>query len=300
MEKRRGRYIIEFKDIPTERQKMPELPVEERVSNFREVDLGFNQGQAIIEASRCLSCRRCLGCGLCLAVCHPKAIDYTQVDSEIELEAESIIIAPGVERITPSIDAKFGYGKYINVITLPEFERILSDGGPYKGLVLRPYDGEIPRRVAFVPCNAHQDARSLSYAVKAALVAQGKVQGLETHLFFSNAEVHHNEIERYLGKGSKISVRSGKVSAISEDESTKNLLVEFVESRQTRKEEFQLVVLLTTSELPNEIKELARKLGVDLVSCRFQDTADTSLVKTSKEGLFLTGLAFTGEAEKTG
>ncbi len=298
MVERTGRYLIEFKDIPTERQKMPELPAEERASNFSEVELEFSQEQAIAVAVRCLSCRRCIGCALCLAVCHGKGIDFAQADREVELEADSIIIVPGVERIPSHIEEKFGYGKYINVITFPEFERILSESGPYDGLVLRPYDGEIPTKIAFVPVDVQQDINARSCASKAALAAHRKIPGLETHLFFPDVEARQDELQRNLDKEAKISVGGGEVLAISESEGTKNVTVESAKNGKIKKEEFQLVVLLTTYELPDDVKELTRKLGVDLASYRFQDTLDTSLVKTSKEGLSFTGFAFTAEAEK--
>ena len=86
MAEERGRYLIEFKDIPTERQGIPEIAVEEAVGDFREVALGFTREMAMSEAARCLSCRRCLGCKLCLAECHTKAIDFDQVGQDIELE----------------------------------------------------------------------------------------------------------------------------------------------------------------------------------------------------------------------
>jgi heterodisulfide reductase subunit A-like polyferredoxin len=291
------RYVVKFKDIPTQRVRIPELPVEERIKNFSEVELGYTQEQAFVEAARCLSCRRCIGCGMCLAVCKRKAIDYTQVDVDIELEAEAIIISPGVERIPSCADAKFGYGKYINVITSQEFERILSDDGPYKGLVLRPYDGEIPRKIAFVPGDAQHDTHTLSYAIRVALAAQRKLQDLESCLFFSDGVIHKNEVETYHNKESKISFRSGEVVSISENEDNRNLIIEFARSKKLQKEEFQLVVLLTTSELPQDIKELTKQMSVDLASYNLQGTADTSLVQTAKEGLFVTGLAFTVETE---
>ncbi|MFC1593283.1 hypothetical protein ACFL4C_04650 [Candidatus Omnitrophota bacterium] len=293
MAERKGRYIIESKDIPTERNNIPELAVEERVKNFNEVELGYNREQAVAEATRCLSCRRCIGCGLCLAVCKPQAIDYAQVDSEIELDADSIIITLGVERIPSNIEGKFGYGKYINVVTFPEFERILSDNGLHKGLLLRPYDGEIPQKIAFIPGDAYQSTQSLSYALKAILAAQRKVQGLESHLFFPDAETHLSEIKRYLGKESKANVSTGEVLAVIEGKDTSNLIVEFVQSNKTRKEEFELVVLLTTFELPDDIKELTKILELDFASYRFQETVDTSLVKTAKDGILLSGMAFT-------
>ncbi|MFC1980289.1 hypothetical protein ACFLVS_05540 [Chloroflexota bacterium] len=298
MAERKERYIIEFKDIPGERKKMPELIVEERVKGFSEVELGYEQGQAIAEAARCLSCRQCIGCGLCLAVCYPKAIDYSQIDRDIDLEADSIIITPGVERIPSDIEERFGYGKYINVIIFQEFERILSNNGPYKGLILRPHDGEIPRRIAFLACNAHQGIHHLPYAIKAAFAAQRKVQDLETHLFFLDSGAHRDEFRRYLDKEPKINIRSGEVLGISENGNNKNLIVKFIVGEETEKEEFDLVVLLTTLKLLDDVQELARKLGVDSASHSFEEIVDTSLIRTSKKRLFFAGLAFTEEAEK--
>ena len=40
MVERKGRYLNEIKDVPTERQKVPELPVAERIENVREAELG--------------------------------------------------------------------------------------------------------------------------------------------------------------------------------------------------------------------------------------------------------------------
>ena len=37
---------------------MPELPVEERLDGFREVELGLPEGEARREAQRCLQCGR--------------------------------------------------------------------------------------------------------------------------------------------------------------------------------------------------------------------------------------------------
>ena len=50
-----------------ERTKMPLLPIEERISSFREVELGYSRGKALEEASRCLDCKepKCVsGCAV--------------------------------------------------------------------------------------------------------------------------------------------------------------------------------------------------------------------------------------------
>lgn len=289
MAESKGRYIIEFKDIPRGRQWIPELPIEERVGNFEEVELGFDREQAVAEARRCLSCRRCLGCGLCLAECHTKAIDLDDPDSDIELEVGSIIITPEVERVHSRIEARFGYGRYINVVTSLEFERMLSDSGPYGGLVVRPYDGEIPGRIAFVPALKHEDIHSLSYAMKEALITQSKFRDLDISIFSIDG-IPQDEFRRYFD--SKVSPRKGKVLTIREAEENKNLMVEFVENGQTKEEEVELVVLLVGLELSSGVTELNSKLGLKLKGRNFWETGDTSLIETGKSGVFLAGYTF--------
>lgn len=288
---RQGRYIPLFKDIPKQRQQVPELPVGERIRNFKEVELGFTQAQAMLEASRCLSCRKCLGCGLCVAICHANAIDLADSDEEIELEVDSIVLTPGAESICSGIEEKFGYGKYLNVLDFLEFERILSDTGPYGGLVLRPYDGEIPRKIAFVQSSKEEpDNLLFSYAAKEALYAGEKIKELESHLFFPNIRV--NELEEYFGKSSKTSYREAEVTEIEEKEASKNLIIKFIEDGQAKEEEFEMVVLLTWLELPSYVKELSERLSLRLEGKTFWETEDISPKETSKPGVFLAGYHF--------
>ncbi|MDP2727779.1 MAG: hypothetical protein Q8P59_09575, partial [Dehalococcoidia bacterium] len=44
------------------RQKMPNLAVRERVRSFQEVDLGYQEQDAVSEARRCLTCDVCGEC----------------------------------------------------------------------------------------------------------------------------------------------------------------------------------------------------------------------------------------------
>ena len=289
----RGRYVIEFKDIPAERHKVPELAVEERVGNFSEVELGFTQEMAVEEAKRCLSCRRCLGCALCLAECHAKAIDFEQKDEDIELEVDSIIIAPGAERFPSLIGEEYGYGKYLNVVTGLEFERILADKGPYCGLVVRPYDGEIPRKIAFIQCHEDGNSCTLRHTFKAIETAQKKVEGLESHLFVSDSKIEDSELEKFSGGASGVNIERARVQALKEIEETKNIVIEFADERgENQKEEFDMAVLSTVLDLPPEIEELNRKLGLETKSRRFWEIDDTAPVETSKTGVFFAGYDF--------
>jgi len=125
-----------------ERGVMPELLVEERITNFNEVELGYEEATAVEEANRCLSCRKCIGCGICAEVCPRDAIEYSQTEERTELKVEKIIFAAEMEEKNPREE----YFMYQNVVTQMEFERILSESGPYGGIIMRPYDGDIPKR----------------------------------------------------------------------------------------------------------------------------------------------------------
>ena len=92
MYEKKGRYIVEFPDIPATRQHQTEISVEDRRGNNKEVELGFDEEKARREARRCLSCRRCLGCALCWAECKPEAIIFELEDEEFQLDADSVIV----------------------------------------------------------------------------------------------------------------------------------------------------------------------------------------------------------------
>ena len=95
---KKGRYIIGFEDIPSKRAEMPEITVEDRKGNFKEVETGFAEDVAVAEAKRCLSCRRCLGCALCWAECKPEAINFDLSDKDVDLYVDKVILTSGMER----------------------------------------------------------------------------------------------------------------------------------------------------------------------------------------------------------
>jgi len=225
------------------------------------------------------------------SVCEKKAIDFEQVARDIGFTVVRIIIAPGVERFASPIPEKFGYGKHVNVATSVGFERILSVAGPYGGLLIRLNDGKIPQRIGFVDCAEAQNRKrdkpyypSFMYAMKEAIVAKEKVKNLEVCMFFSDVG---EEIERRCINTGIISFKTGKVIAIREVAEGKNLVVEFIENGKAMTEEFELIVLSVRPEPPSKIRELAKKLDLEIETSEFWDAEDISLVETSKPGIFL-------------
>ncbi len=124
----------------------------QRITHFEEVELPITEEEAKSEAGRCLSCRMCIGCGVCQAVCLKNAVDYSLEDEKINIVAKKIIHHPSlVENGFHNNELlKNIYKNSMNAITLMELECILYSSSDFDGMILRPFDGEIPQNIAFI------------------------------------------------------------------------------------------------------------------------------------------------------
>ncbi len=158
------REIAELKKLypAQKRGGMPEVAPLERITDFREVELGYAIDQAKEEAGRCLACGGCCDCHECEKLCQAGAIDYDMKDEIVEVEVGSIIIATGYSIFDPSVIYQYGYGKYDNVITALQFERLTCAAGPTSGEI-RLKDGRTPERVAIIHCVGSRDQNHHEY-----------------------------------------------------------------------------------------------------------------------------------------
>ena len=132
------------------RAKMPALAPSER-KGFIEVETGFDEKTAVEEAQRCLNCGVCSECLECVAVCERKAIHHEMKDEDQVVDVGAIIVTTGYDLLDPTPMTQLGYGKFPNVYTSLEFERMVSSTGPTEGHVqLR--DGSTPKSAAIVHC----------------------------------------------------------------------------------------------------------------------------------------------------
>ncbi|GLI32842.1 hypothetical protein [Desulforhabdus amnigena] len=290
---RKGRYIVEFQDIPKARQHHIEIPVEERRNNYNEVELGFDEERALQEAKRCLSCRRCLGCALCWAECKTEAINFDMKDEYFDLEADTIIISAGVERPIERVNPLFGLGKNNNIITDLQLERMLSASGPSAGLVIRPHDGEIPASIAFVQSYASASPQmhraALFLGINEAILVRRKLPGAEISLFGQDLAPFLEEQKEALKGLDRIEIREAVVSALTPAENQSlQVTVESNGTQETRT--FDLVVLLTQPQISQDVKNLSKKLGLTMSYANFLAQDVTGLISTEKETLKLTAV----------
>src|SRR5208337_4869109 len=114
-------------------------------------------------------------------------IRHEQLAVERQLDVGSVILTPGFEEFQASLRGEFGHGRYANVLSSVQFERLLSAAGPTGGQVLRPSDGKHAKSIAFIQCVGSRDsARGCGYcssiccmsATKEAMVALEHEPGL--------------------------------------------------------------------------------------------------------------------------
>src|SRR5208282_1812418 len=102
-------------------------------------------------------------CRACEKFCPTGAIDFSQKEKVHQIKVGSIILAPGFESFDPGPYDTYGYGKYPNVITSMEFERILSASGPFEGHLERPSDRKPPKKIAWLQCVGSRDSHQYAH-----------------------------------------------------------------------------------------------------------------------------------------
>ncbi|HJW76200.1 MAG TPA: 2Fe-2S iron-sulfur cluster-binding protein, partial [Thermoleophilia bacterium] len=111
---------------------------------------------AVIDPAACVRLSHDV-CGVCEVVCEADAIVFDQREEEITIDVGAVVLAPGFDPYDPSRQGEYGYGRYPNILSALEYERMLSASGPSQGEVKRPSDGRHPKSIAFIQCVGSRD-----------------------------------------------------------------------------------------------------------------------------------------------
>ena len=292
-----------IKDIAKGPRAEPEeLPVEQRAENFDEVEIGLTEEQALAEAERCLNCALCSECGECAEACGQNAVDHTMTERIVELDVGSVILTAGFEEFDARRKGEFGYGRYPNVLTSVQFERMLSASGPFEGRVKRISDGREAKRIAWIQCVGSRDSSCgndycssicCMAATKQAVVASTHTDELDATIFYMDIRAFGKDFDQYYERAKSqdnIHYLKSIPSRIMQIPGTKNLLVRYVEEDNGIKEqEFDLVVLSVGLEPSSSVMDCASRLGIELNAFGFCATDRLSPLTTSRQGVFVGG-----------
>jgi heterodisulfide reductase subunit A len=253
----------------------------------------------IIDREHCLHFQAD-ACGVCSVVCPPGAIDYEQEDEFLEVDVGAVIVATGFDPFDATKKPEFGYGRYPNVISGLEFERLASASGPTRGKI--KINGREPKEIVFVHCVGSRDKLEgeeycsricCMYTAKQAHLAHDKIDGCKITVFYMDVRAFGKGFEEFYdrvraegviyrrGNPSEIYKRGEKLIVRAED----TLLGKTVEVPA------DLVVLATGVQPRHDAEGVAGMLGLEFSADGFFAEAHPELrpVDTQQPGIYLAG-----------
>ncbi|RJP83058.1 MAG: FAD-dependent oxidoreductase [Desulfobacteraceae bacterium] len=288
--------------IKKPRASAKELPVAQRIKDFSEIETCFSEEDALAECERCLNCALCSECNECVNACEKKAIVHNMQEKIITLDIGSIILAPGFQEFDAKIKGEFGFGRYANVLTSVQFERMLSAAGPYHGHVIRPSDKKEVKRIAFIQCVGSRDSKCHNEycssiccmaTTKQAMVASEHVNGLDVTIFYMDIRAFGKDFDQYYERAKaqgNIHYIKSMPSRVVENPKTRNLMLSFIGDYLERKEEdFDMVVLSVGLDPKPAVSETISRLGIRLNEFGFCATDRLNPLQTSLPGVFVAG-----------
>ena len=245
-------------------------------------------------------------CKICEKVCQAKAIDHSMKDEVLTLKVGAIVVATGFDIYMPFDMPEYGYGRYPNVITAMEYERIINAAGPTHGHLQRlSEDHRQPKKVAFIQCVGARDVRGdrpyccavcCMHSTKEATLAREHYPDLDSYIFYTDMRAFGKGFDEYTARGHReygITYIRARPGEIREDPSTHNLTVYYTDTdaRQIKALEFDMVVLATALIPRADTVELAKVLGVELDEHRFYKSPDPEFrpTDTTRPGIFTAG-----------
>jgi heterodisulfide reductase subunit A len=247
----------------------------------------------------------CVECKLCERVCDAEAINFDQNSVEIEETFSSIIIATGFGEFDIRKYPRLGYGRFKNVYTALELERILNASGPTGGHILRLSDGKIPKRVAFIQCVGSRDHRigkpycsrvCCMYAIKNATLLKEHLSDIEVSVFYMDIRAFGKGFEEFYNSSAKrfkVKYIKGRVSEVREVENN-DLIVRFENILEEKciEEKFDMVILCPALVPSKQFLKIAEMIKLPLdehgfVKIRGQAEQCSTLI----DGIFVAGVA---------
>ncbi|MFX0107914.1 MAG: hydrogenase iron-sulfur subunit, partial [Candidatus Hodarchaeota archaeon] len=232
-----------------------------------------------------------------------EAINFDIPDETVEIDAGSIIVATGYDLLDPSTVPEYGYGRFANVVSALEYERMVSASGPTGGVVMRPSDGREPHRIAFVQCVGSRDVNHCAYcsricctyATKEAIITKEHTPEVHIDILYNDMRAFGKGFEEFIVRGENeyaINYVKGLPSQIVEEMETGNLVVRHSDAKghDILQDTYDLVVLCPAM-VPNKNSELMEKLGIQLDQYGFisgrGDGIDT--IQTGVPGVHMCG-----------
>jgi heterodisulfide reductase subunit A2 len=217
----------------------------------------------------------CIHCYKCVEACGPlDAIDFSQEDKVVWEDIGAIVTATGFNHFDPSVIPEFGYGRFPNVITAMEMERLNNSAGPTVGDLIRPSDRKNPKRVAIINCVGSRDKRynpwcsnfCCMYAIKNAVLLKQMYPDIELSIYYIDIRTPSKGYEEFYDRARQMGIKfiQGRPGMITEDAQTRNLFVqsEDITLGKVVEHEYDMVMLNQAAVPQPDVDDVSSVLNV--------------------------------------
>ena len=287
------------------------------ISVGNEFELGLSTRKAIyvpfpqaVPSEYTIDMDSCVLCGICAreSVCEPLAINYDDKPEYITVKIGTIIVATGYDEYDPSGLKQYGYGKYDNVITGLQMERLLSSFGPVIGKPVKPSDLKDPHSIAFLQCVGSRNFREggnkycsrvcCMYATKQARQYKEKHPEADIYIFYMDIRAFGKGYEEFYESAARdygINYIRGRIAEVRENPLNKNIIIRSEDTllQQPIEVEVELFVLSTGIEPRADSDSITTLLRIQKSADGFFLEAHPKLrpVDTLTEGIFIAGVS---------
>jgi heterodisulfide reductase subunit A len=244
----------------------------------------------------------------CVTACGEKqAIDFSQTETFLDLKVGTIIVTTGFKTFDAKKMPQYGYGKYPNVYTALEIERLVNTSGPTGGHVVMR-DGREPKSIGIIHCVGSRDKKTNRWCSRVCCMYSMKLAhllmehtGAEVYSFYIDMRTPGKGYEEFYDKLLDEGVhfirgRVGEVTdwAMSKEEMEEGKLIIRVEDTlagYVRRIPFDMVVLATGMEAQSDAQDVRRMFNMSCGSEGFFLERHPKLapVSTFTEGIFIAG-----------
>lgn len=274
---------------------------DEKITTRKAIYIEFPQAVPIVYT---IDYENCVGCGSCDRVCEPGAISFLEKSEEIEVNVGSVIVATGFEVFEPTeMRREYGYGKYENVITAMQFERLLSSFGPTEGKPVRLSDGKKPKTIGWIQCVGSRSKQlgfpycsrvCCMYATKEASIVKEANPDIDISIYYMDIRAYGKDFQQYYDHAKDLGVNyiRGRPSSIYENKD-KSLTIRYKDTLTGEiKEDKVDLLVLSTAIIPNrDNKRLGKSIGIEVDENGFfkQQSLLNNPIQSTKDGIFLAG-----------
>ncbi len=261
----------------------------------------------VIDKKACLN-DKILVCGHCMDACDVNAIDFDMQPEDIEIRAGSILVAVGFQEFDARALGNYGYGRFPDVITSLELERMLNPSGVTKGHVVRPSDMKTPRRIIFIQCVGARGEGGRPYcsrfccmnAVKdSMLIRQHDPEVEDVSILYTDLRAFGKGFDDFVQRSydeksaNYVRGRPAKIERSEEDDGGLTVFVEDTLDHEQRRLGADLVVLSVAAAPNLGARRLAEALEIETDTYGFIARKDPAIsaVESTREGIYICGSA---------